>query len=228
MPYNIALLPPCVEIPVTLWERAIFQPCSGCFSSYPLPLRAASDLTSSSCYGDQLIPRHGTPCLGDMLILKLHMLGRIDQGSMWVCIPGHGKPCLETSLLSVCCVSSSVQALLPKHDQHCLGTCVYTLLSCPCPMCLPAPFLLRRSKSFQANLCYCLKTSSGCFPGHRLPLTAASDLTSSSCSGQQPIPRHGTPCLRDMLILKLHMLRSMDQGSMWICVPGHGIILHST
>ena len=34
------------------------------------PLSAASDLTSSSCSGQQLIPRHGTPCLGDMLILK--------------------------------------------------------------------------------------------------------------------------------------------------------------
>ena len=41
--------------------------------------------------------------------------------------PGHGKPCLGNSLLSVCCVSSSVQALLPKHDQLCFGNCVYIL-----------------------------------------------------------------------------------------------------
>ena len=41
--------------------------------------------------------------------------------------PGHGKPCLGNSLLSVCCVSSSLQALLPKHDQLCFGKCVYIL-----------------------------------------------------------------------------------------------------
>ena len=88
-------------------------------------------------------------------------------------------------------------------------------------------FCRKHRKRFWANLSYCLETISGGSPTCHLPLIAASDLTSSSCSGQQLMPRHGTPCLGEILLLKLHTTAAMDAGGMLclqhcICTSGHG------
>ena len=54
------------------WQKVSRQTSATAWKLFlaAFPLSAASDLTSSSSSGQQLIPRHGTPCLGDMLILK--------------------------------------------------------------------------------------------------------------------------------------------------------------
>ena len=53
------------------------------------------------------MPRHGTPCLGEILLLKLHATAAMDAGGMLclqhcICISGHGNSYLRKNAQCVC------------------------------------------------------------------------------------------------------------------------------
>ena len=109
------------------------------------------------------MPRHGTPCLGEILLLKLHATGAMDAGGMLClqhcsCISGHGNSCLRNNTQCVCnCLQGPATTwpalfskmyiclLLPGEWHLCLWTVV----------CLPSHTAFSVASSTGRKSCCC-------------------------------------------------------------------------